>query len=122
MRRKIALLTPYHSASEPHIRGFFDSVGYEIVRTKHLNVGGVVKIANVPEATLRDAVKELATDDVEAIVQFGANLPMGRVAAEAERWVRRPVIAVNTVVYWHALRTNGIDDKLQGFSRLLSEH
>lgn len=61
-------------------------------------------------------------NNLRAIIQFGANLPMGRVAAEAEEWLGKPVIAVNTVTCWHALRINGIDDKRYGFGSLLSHH
>jgi len=46
---------------------------------------------------------------------------MSRLAGEAERWLGKPVIAINTATYWHALRANGINDKIQGFGRLLSE-
>jgi maleate isomerase len=60
--------------------------------------------------------------DVEAIVQFGANLPMAGLAAEAERWLGKPVIAVNVATYWHALRSNGIMDRAHGRGRLFWEH
>ena len=40
--------------------------------------------------------------DVEAIVQFGANLPMAKLADEAERWLDKPVISINVATYWHA--------------------
>ena len=33
------------------------------------------------------AIKAIDGPDVEAIVQFGANLPMARIADEAERWL-----------------------------------
>ena len=58
--------------------------------------------------------------DIEAIVQFGANLPMARLADEAERWLDKPVISVNVATYWHALRMNGITDKRYGFTQLMS--
>lgn len=51
----------------------------------------------------------------------GTNLPMVRVAAVAEAWLSKPVIALNTASYWHALRANGINDKIYGFGRLLSD-
>jgi len=31
------------------------------------------------------------------------------------------VLAINTCIYWHALRQNGIDDKIEGFGSLLLE-
>jgi maleate isomerase len=52
----------------------------------------------------------------------GTNLSMVRLAAEAEDWLGKPVIAINTATYWHALRANGINDRIQGFGRLLSDH
>jgi maleate isomerase len=55
-------------------------------------------------------------------VQFGANLPMAELAAEAERWLGKPVIAVNVATYWHALRSNGITDRARGRGRLFWEH
>jgi maleate isomerase len=122
VKRKVALLTPYQPAADPHLRTYFSALGYEIVRANHMAISGIAKIANTSEDHLRRVLTELNGDDVEAIVQFGANLPMMRVAAEGERWLGKPVIAVNVAVYWHALRTNKIDDRLYGMGRLLAEH
>jgi maleate isomerase len=36
-------------------------------------------------------------------------------------WLRKPIIAINTATYWHALRANGIKDQMEGFGRLLAE-
>jgi maleate isomerase len=55
-------------------------------------------------------------------VQVGTNLSMVRLAAAAELWLGKPVIAINTATYWHALRANGIRDQMAGFGRLLEEH
>ena len=43
-------------------------------------------------------------------MQVGTNLSMVRLAAEAERWLHKPVIAINAATWWMALRDNGIDD------------
>jgi maleate isomerase len=47
---------------------------------------------------------------------------MVRLAAAAELWLGKPVIAINTATYWHALRANGIREPIAGFGRLLEEH
>jgi maleate isomerase len=44
------------------------------------------------------------------------------VAAMAEFWLDKPVIAINTATYWYALRQNGIKDKVYGWGSLLAEH
>ena len=55
------------------------------------------------------------------IIQAGTNLAFAKVAAMAEFWLEKPVIAINTATYWHALRTMGINDKIPGFGRLLQD-
>jgi maleate isomerase len=55
-------------------------------------------------------------------VQVGTNLSMVRLAAAAELYLGKPVIAINTATYWHGLRACGIGDKLQGFGKLMSHY
>jgi len=47
---------------------------------------------------------------------------MARLAAIAELWLDKPVLAINTATYWCALRRNGIADRIDGFGSLLAEH
>ena len=77
----------------------------------------------MPTDVLREKLIELNGDagDVDAIIQVGTNLSMVRLAAAAEMWLGKPVIAINTATYWHALRQNGILDKIPGLGRLLEE-
>jgi maleate isomerase len=80
-----------------------------------------VSIAHVDEATLRRAILAVNRPDVDAIVQVGTNLSMLRLADEAERWLEKPVIAINAATFWYALRDNGFPDRMPGFGRLLRE-
>ena len=81
-----------------------------------------VQIAHTTDAMSRDAIRRLDGDDVDAIVQVGTNMSMVRLAAAAELFLGKPVIAINTATYWHALRAAGLQDKLEGFGSLLSHH
>ena len=78
-------------------------------------------IAEVPPEVVRERLTELNGDDIDAIVQVGTNLSMVKLAAAAELFFGKPVIAINTATYWHALRANKITDKIQGLGRLLEE-
>jgi maleate isomerase len=120
VREKIAIVTPYFPVAEGHLQEFARAIGYRAVRTRHLSCTGPVAIARTSEAELRAALQAVDAPEIEAIIQFGANLPMARLAAEAEQWLGKPVIAVNVATYWHALRSTGIDDRRPGFGRLLS--
>jgi len=76
----------------------------------------------VDEGAIRTALHTLCDARVDAIVQVGTDLVMTRLADEAERWLGKPVIAVNTAMLWHALRTSGMSDQMQGVGSLLREH
>ena len=60
--------------------------------------------------------------EADAVVQCGTNLSMVRLADEAERWLHKPVIAINAATWWMALRDNGITDKVYGAGGLLRDH
>jgi maleate isomerase len=77
----------------------------------------------VPPEVLREKLIGLNGNgkDTDAIIQVGTNLSMVKLAAEAELWLGKPVIAINTATYWHALRANGITDKIYGLGRLFEE-
>lgn len=47
---------------------------------------------------------------------------MAQLAAVAELWLSKPVLAINTATYWRALRRDGIADPIDGFGALLREH
>src|ERR1700709_2806386 len=76
---------------------------------------------SVPFTSMMPGIIEVNGTDVDAIVIVGTDLPMARVAAAAGAWLEKPVIALNTASYWHALRANGITDQVYGFGRLLSD-
>lgn len=120
--KKIAFLSPYFSIANKEVACFLSDYGYDTVRDICLECPSWVAIAEVPETVLRKTLHALDGDDVDALIQVGTNLSMTRLAAAAERWLDKPVIAINTATYWHALRQNQITDKVAGFGRLLEEY
>ena len=102
---------------------YFTDSGFEVVRDIYLQCRSWTAIAEVTPDLLREKLIELNGNgrDVDAIVQVGTNLSMVRLAAAAELWLGKPVIAINTATYWHALRQNGIADKISGLGRLLED-
>lgn len=118
--RRLGVITPYMPVGDSQVVRFFTDCGYEVARLKGLKCESPVLIAHVQADTLEAAIQEVNGDDVDAVVQVGTNLAMARVAAEAEQRLGKPVIAINTAIYWYALRQNGLPDKVEGFGALLS--
>ncbi len=68
-----------------------------------------------------EALRELDGPEVDAIIQVGTDLSMLRLADGAERWLGKPVIAINAATLWHALRKNAFSDQFTGYGVLLRE-
>lgn len=119
--RRIGVVTPYQPVADKNVVRFFAELGIEVVALKGLRCPDAIAIAEVQEETLRQSLIELNSDRVEALVQVGTNLSMLRLADEAERWLGKPVIAINAATWWMALRDNDINDRIEGCGRLLRE-
>jgi maleate isomerase len=121
-KKRLGVVTPYMPVADRQVRRFFTDCGFEIVRLVGLKCASPVLIAHVGERELGDAVRAVDGPEVEAIVQVGTNLAFARLAAAAEPWLEKPVVAINTATYWWALRRNGIADQIDGFGALLRDH
>lgn len=120
--KRIAFLSPYFEVANEQVRRFYQDCGFTVVRDICLQRPSPVQIAHSTDEICRKAILELDGDDVDAIVQVGTNLSMIRLAAAAELFLGKPVIAINTATYWHALRAVGIQDKKAGFGHLMEHH
>ncbi|MBM4257673.1 MAG: arylmalonate decarboxylase [Deltaproteobacteria bacterium] len=120
--KRIAVFTPYQPIMREQIVKYFQDCGFEVARYKDLRSPSATAIAEITPAELRPVLQELDGPDIDAIVQCGTNLSMIRLAADAEGWLGKPVIAINTATLWHAYRTHGLTDRIYGFGSLLSEH
>ena len=117
--KSLGILTPYMPAGDNMVHRFFSDIGYSVKKLIGLKSPSPMLIAHEPPEKLRQAIIELNESEVDCIVQVGTNLACVAVAAEAERWLNKPVIAINAATYWHSLRLNGFEDKIYGCGRLL---
>ena len=117
--RRLGVVTPYQPIGDQNVVRFFNELGFDVVKIIGLRCPTAVSIAHVQEATLRQALLEVNSRDAEALVQVGTNLSMVALADEAERWLEKPVMAINAAIWWMALRDNGVTEKVYGCGRLL---
>ena len=120
--RRIAVVTPYMPVGDERVRKFVAESSIDVVALRGLRCASPTAIARVTEAELAAAIREIDGPEVQAIVQIGTNLAMARLAGAAEAWLGKPVLPINTATYWHALRSNGINDPVDGFGSLLAHH
>lgn len=119
--KTVSFVSPYYPVANAEVRRFLEESGFSVVRDVPLECKRWTDIAKVTPQRLREVIDHLDGPEVDAIVQVGTNLSMVKLAAEKEAALGKPVIAINTATYWHGLRACGIDDRVQGLGRLLSE-
>jgi maleate isomerase len=119
--RKLGIITPYMPVGDANVRKYFEDIGYEVVHLVGLKSPSPMLIAHETPRTLKNAAIAVS-EGVDAIIQCGTNLAFAKVAAMAEFWLEKPVIAINTATYWHALRSMGIPDRIEGYGALLAQH
>jgi maleate isomerase len=117
--RSIAVLTPHQPRGDEQVRNYFEQAGFAVQRLTGLKRASPVQIAHTTPQQVISALRALDGDDVDAIVQVGTNLAAIGLCAEAERWFGKPVLAINAVTYWDALRRCGIRDRIHGCGSVL---
>jgi maleate isomerase len=120
---RIAVICPYTQSGNDAVVRFFAECGIEVVRILTIVRDGPPKrFSEITPDEIRRTLIAVDGPDASAIVQFGANVPMASLVPGAEFWLAKPVIAVNTATYWHALRSRGIMDKVPGWGQLLERY
>lgn len=119
---RIAVLTPHQPRGDEQVRLYFEEAGFTIPRLIGLKCPSPVQIAHTTAAQVIDALKRLDGDDIDAIVQVGTNLAAIELCAQAERWLAKPVLAINAITYWDALRRSGIDDSIHNCGLVLERY
>ena len=120
--KRIGIITPYMPVGDRMVTKFMGDIGYQVAAIRGHCSPGPVEIAWEPFGKTRQLVREVDGEDVELILQAGTNLYFLELAAQLERELGKPVLAINAITFWHALRHNGIRDRIAGFGSLLKEH
>jgi maleate isomerase len=119
--QRIAVLTPHQPRGDEQVHRYFTEAGFEVRRLIGLKCPSPVQIAHTPATEVRQALQALDGPDIDALVQVGTNLAAIDICAQAERWLDKPVLAINATTYWHALRQSGIHDAIRGCGLLLEK-
>ncbi|VTS06437.1 maleate cis-trans isomerase family protein [Tuwongella immobilis] len=122
--RRIGLLTPFDAVGNTNAAKLFTDLGFEVVTTFGFACADALHIAHVPDwAKERAILERLAPRGhrLDAIVQCGTNFSIVRVAERLEPQIGIPILGINPVTFWHALRLTGITGPILGGTRLLRE-
>jgi maleate isomerase len=121
---RLGLVTPFDADGNRRATRMFQDLGFDVVASVGFSCAHALHIAHVPDWAKERAIMELlATDQnaLDAIVQCGTNMSFVDVAERVEPVIGIPVLGINAVTFWYALRQTGITAAVQGAGRLFRE-
>jgi maleate isomerase len=119
--KRIGVFSPYQPVADVQVSRYFTEAGFDVVNVTGLRCATATAIAEVGPEEIGRTVRAIDGADVEAIVQVGTNLSFVSQADALEGYLGKPVIPINVATLWHAMRTMGFDDKLDGAGRLFRD-
>jgi maleate cis-trans isomerase len=124
--KRVALGTPYVSFINETEIEFLEKAGFEVVSMYGLELGENQEerrgIGRVPPQSLHRFARHIDHPKADAIFISCTNFAGVEEIAQVEAERGKSMITSNLATFWHCLRLAGINDKIQGFGRLLAEY
>ena len=120
--RRIVLGTAYTEDLNRLEVAFLTAKGFDVVRAEGLGLGSDEEMNRVTPAFLARFAAEIDTAEADAIFMSCGALRVLPVIEAIEDATGKPVVFSNQANWWHCLRLAGVEDRIEGFGRLLREH
>lgn len=120
--KTVAVVSPYTAEIDKAEHRYFEAAGLTVVGGAYLGITDNFKLAEpTPEMLFK-----LGTDGwdqrADALIISCLNTPSHTVIDRLEEKLGKPVITSTQATLWHLLRLAGVNDKIRGYGRLLTEH
>ncbi len=122
--KRIGIISPFDKTGSEYATQMFEDLGFEVVASVGFSCANAMHIAHIPDWAKEKAILELLATEknqLDAIVQCGTNMSLINVTEKLEGMIEIPILGINAVSFWYALRETGIDEPLKGAGRLLKE-
>jgi maleate isomerase len=122
--KRIGIITPFDRTGNESATRMFEDLGFSVVASVGFSCANALHIAHIPDWAKEKALMELLGTEgnrLDAIVQCGTNMSMIHLSEKLEPMLQIPILGINAVLFWYALRETGIDAALQGAGRLFRD-
>lgn len=120
--RKIVVGTPYLDEVNQREADYMTAAGFDILAIEGLNLEKDSDMVRVTPAFIHDFAISLDRPDADAVFISCGALRTLDVIGDIETAIGKPAICSNQAMIWDTLRLAGIDDRFQGYGRLLADH
>ena len=120
--QRLGIVNPFPEQANAAVLRHFQAEGFEVGAMECLASAqkGKVFSARISAERIREAFRAVNHSGVDGLLQVGTNLVATSLVEELEQELGKPVIAVNTATYWHALHHLGLHTPVAGCGRLMA--
>ena len=122
--RRVAMATPYIDATNDKEKAYIERHGFGVTRIAGLGLGGslekIQQISRVSPSDVFKHARSVDSDDADALLICCTDLGTADILQSLENDLGKPVVSSNSASFWAALRRSKIDDRIEGYGRLLS--
>ncbi len=120
--KRIVVATPYLDEINQSEVAYLEQAGFEVLSIAGLNLEKDSDMVRVTPDYIAEFALSIDQADADAIFISCGALRTLDVVGKIEIRSSKPVIASNQAMIWDTLRLAGIDDKFEGYGRLLSQY
>jgi maleate isomerase len=118
--KKVSLAVPYLEEVAMAEKKFVEGHGIEVVNIKWLGLQDSIEIAGVPPEVVYNLARQVNEPETEAVFLSCIALHTVEIIETLEIDLQKPVVSSNQATMWHLLRLAHVNEKIEGFGRLLS--
>ena len=119
--RRIVVGTPYIDEINEMEMKYLEKRGFQVIDIHGLNITNDSTMVKVAPDFIKEFALSIDNPEAEAIFISCGALRSLDVVDEIEKAAQKPVIVSNQAMIWETLRLAGIQDRIDGYGRLLRE-
>lgn len=120
--KRIVVGTPYLDEVNTAEKLYLEQAGFDVLDIQGFNLEKDSDMVRVTPDFIREFALSLDRPDADAIFISCSALRTLDVVGDIEAQAGKPAIASNQAMIWDTLRLAGIDDRFDGYGRLLSDY
>ena len=120
--RRIVVATPYLDEINNLEEKYLQEQGFDILDMQGMNILNGDEMYRVTPDFILEYAMALDRPEAEAIFISCGGLRSLEIVDALEQKVGKPVVTSNQAMFWDTIRSAGIDDKIEGYGKLLKFH
>ncbi|OGP54224.1 MAG: hypothetical protein A2162_08730 [Deltaproteobacteria bacterium RBG_13_52_11b] len=119
--KKLVIVSPYRKEMHAAEERFFQSNGFDLIRSRSMGLDAGVKFARVPPAEIYRFCRETWDERADGLFISCMNFNAMPCIGPLEKDLQKPVLTSHSSALWKGLTMVHVKESISGFGRLLKE-